>query len=619
MNSSKILLNKNYQIKYLKKQKTSSLTRYNKRGADEVLKLSLHNFFLAKSSSKKNLLESSNDSRNSSNQNIFDNNTKNKKSRNNNGANSLSQSIRKIKLFFPEIKDSVFKEDYASGHIPSRKEHIKFENSMKDQIEKLTLNCEQLQCNQDKLNKQILEIDNNIIDIQCNIDVQLNYNNNSLLAKKSFMKLNGGKVLNHKDMEAEMNLFLIRQEQSMKQKAREYNEEIQKKKSEKQKLIQILDNNNIEIKKLHEKRKKTVEKLYIHYLNILHDGRDTRSEGLSWAIREIFKLNKKVIMSFLPEFLDRSCIQYLFKVAHNTMKTIEIENQIKETKSDFKSTGIIKTTKKNELPDYLTERNCSTKENLEKLKSEFCVSFNKKQCLLKTIENSLPSNSSNIKIGDTFCTNKNMEINKMDKCILSKKFGNKSYSNDRKFNTDNNNKGYEKINGNVYNTIQDKLDENLPFINGDPNDNLIKNLSNEVIYTNKFAKEQYKTYINIPPIIRLKDIDKLNYCNKINFSKKELEKIHDYFTLMKKLNDLRAEKQLLKTTEMNRIFKEFQRNNYAQRFNVDKNTLICALVGEDNLNTELFKQAKKEKQYFEEISKSQLHKQSVYGMLKKKI
>ena len=170
----------------------------------------------------------------------------------------------------------------------------------------------------------------------------------------------------------------------------------------------------------------------------------------------------------------------------------------------------------------------------------------------------------------------------------------------------------------IYRSLTSKVDENLPFINGDPNENLIKNISNEVIYTNKFAKEQYKTYINIPPIIRLKDIDKLNYCNKINFTKEELVKVNDYFSLMRKLNELRAEKQLLRKNEMNRIFKEFQRNNYAQRFNVDKNTLICALIGEDNLNSELFKQAKKEKQYLEEISKSQLHEQSRYGVLKKK-
>ena len=39
----------------------------------------------------------------------------------------------------------------------------------------------------------------------------------------------------------------------------------------------------------------------------------------------------------------------------------------------------------------------------------------------------------------------------------------------------------------------------------------------------------------------------------------------------------------MKTNEMTRIFKEFQRNEYDNWFNVDKTTIMCALKGEDNL------------------------------------
>ena len=64
----------------------------------------------------------------------------------------------------------------------------------------------------------------------------------------------------------------------------------------------------------------------------------------------------------------------------------------------------------------------------------------------------------------------------------------------------------------------------------------------------------------------------------------------------------------MKTNEMTRIFKEFQRNDYENRFNVDKITVISALIGEDNLNSELVKQSKREKKYIEEIMKGRLHK-----------
>ena len=63
----------------------------------------------------------------------------------------------------------------------------------------------------------------------------------------------------------------------------------------------------------------------------------------------------------------------------------------------------------------------------------------------------------------------------------------------------------------------------------------------------------------------------------------------------------------MKTNEMTRIFKEFQRNDYENRFNVDKVTVISALIGEDNLNSELVKQSKREKKYIDAIMKGRLH------------
>ncbi len=57
---------------------------------------------------------------------------------------------------------------------------------------------------------------------------------------------------------------------------------------------------------------------------------------------------------------------------------------------------------------------------------------------------------------------------------------------------------------------------------------------------------------------------------------------------------------------MDRIFKEFQKNNYQKRFQVEKKTVINALIGEDNLQNELFKQAKREKEYIYKMNKIQL-------------
>ena len=144
----------------------------------------------------------------------------------------------------------------------------------------------------------------------------------------------------------------------------------------------------------------------------------------------------------------------------------------------------------------------------------------------------------------------------------------------------------------------------LPYINGDPNS--ITNSNKEVSYTNELLKEDLNE--KIPTKLRVKDMEKI--INKAGYfmNNEEIEKIQNYLSLNKKLNNLRKKKELMKTNEMIRIFKEFQRNDYAQRFNIDKISVISALIGEDNLNSEMVKQSKREKKYIEEIMKGRMHK-----------
>ena len=59
----------------------------------------------------------------------------------------------------------------------------------------------------------------------------------------------------------------------------------------------------------------------------------------------------------------------------------------------------------------------------------------------------------------------------------------------------------------------------------------------------------------------------------------------------------------LRQNEMDRIFNEYLRNNYQSRYNVEKNVVLGALIGEDNINTELNKQLKRTKQYLDQMKK----------------
>ena len=130
------------------------------------------------------------------------------------------------------------------------------------------------------------------------------------------------------------------------------------------------------------------------------------------------------------------------------------------------------------------------------------------------------------------------------------------------------------------------------------------NSKNEI--TNKLIKEELNT--SIPDILRVKDLEKLIMGGGYFLSGEEVKKVKNYLNLNQKLNNLRKKKENMKTEEMTRIFKEFQKNDYEIKFNIDKISVISALIGEDNLNSEMVKQSKREKKYIEEILKGRMHK-----------
>jgi hypothetical protein len=110
--------------------------------------------------------------------------------------------------------------------------------------------------------------------------------------------------------------------------------------------------------------------------------------------------------------------------------------------------------------------------------------------------------------------------------------------------------------------------------------------------------------------------DQNNKSNNSFFKGKEALKSNEYqlfSNLSNELFSLKQEKEKLRLSEMDRIFKEFQKNDYKQRFQIEKKTVISALIGEDNLETELFKQAKREKEYMYKMNKIQLFQNKYQG------
>ena len=145
----------------------------------------------------------------------------------------------------------------------------------------------------------------------------------------------------------------------------------------------------------------------------------------------------------------------------------------------------------------------------------------------------------------------------------------------------------------------------MPFVAGDPN---ALSIGNQDFYKlNKLLKDGQKQTAKIPDVLKIKDYAKITNNSGYFLNSDEVKKVQNYLSLKSQLNNLRKKKEKMKTNEMTRIFKEFQRNDYENRFNVDKVTVISALIGEDNLNSELVKQSKREKKYIDAIMKGRLH------------
>jgi len=577
-------------------KKTSNFIGF-KKDIETVLRLNIHNYPNIKTTQSTNL------------PNIKNMQTPKKKEDSNqasiNEFNTLALSIRKLKTFYPNIKDEVFNENYANGQIPSRTEHINFENNLKASIKILTQKEDELKKKQTDIGNEIKNLDILINDQQLSIDVIMNVDNNNLKLTKIFteqkireMNLEKDKksnYLNSKEFQEQLNLFLLREDYSSKQKAKEIGSELEENKVKKDNKLKELNKVTDSYKKIHDKKKKQIEDLYMHYLVILKDGKDTRNEGLSWIIREIFNLDKKVIISFFPKFLDKQCIQYLFNITHVNMKLTELEKQIKICKNDFKNQGLISHIEKHEN-DMLTERKNISKENLKIIKRRFSQSFNQDKINFEKSRNQGNNTAQNFSM-------KTKIYQKLAKNHKPKKIFNNTAS--------------HKLINSMAKESENKDDQysddedNLPYIDGDPN-NYMGKKGERINYTNTFIKNQLKSTYKIPNIIRLKDFDKMNII-KSSFTPDDIVKVNYFFSLRKKFNKLREEKDMLKTNEMDRIFKEFQKNNYSKRYNVDKMKVISALIGEDNINNELFRQERREKNYFEQISKSQLYTKKIFN------
>ena len=214
-------------------------------------------------------------------------------------------------------------------------------------------------------------------------------------------------------------------------------------------------------------------------------------------------------------------------------------------------------------------------------------------------------NNNNIYLNSMFNITKRQEIKSNSYKINNYKQKNynirNTYNNNSNKFMERNNTSISDLNESVHSKIKIKDHTNLK--NSEINNSTA---SYSINYNNlHIFKEKDKTFSfsnNIPEIIKLSDMqaylkNKKPESKIVNNNAEVL--IDEYTKYTKKQKELKESLDVMRKKEMDRIFNEYLRNNYYQRYKVEKNVVLSALIGEDNINNELNRQIKRAKKYFD--------------------
>ena len=153
-----------------------------------------------------------------------------------------------------------------------------------------------------------------------------------------------------------------------------------------------------------------------------------------------------------------------------------------------------------------------------------------------------------------------------------------------------------------FNITKTRID-NYTKYNKDINDSNLTKYNTINIYGERKKEKLILTDNNIPDVIRLNDLEEyIEQKNSESIIKNyNLGKlIEEYNNLNKQLIEMKKKQEDMKKKEMDRIFNEYLTNNYYQKYGVEKNIVLSALIGEDNINNELNKQIKRARKYFKQ-------------------
>lgn len=298
-----------------------------------------------------------------------------------------------------------------------------------------------------------------------------------------------------------------------------------------------------EIKQINDELINLKNALCNHYHKLLKEGKDTRSEGLVWIIKEMLLLGVNIQMSKLPTFLDENLINYLFKFAIIDSELKKLNDKKSQLKLNFKLRKREKKTKKFKWANKMFKTTFDRFNAFTKLATQ-AVGIVKHPSRLNF---------------EKLSSNKNLNI------VSSKDFNNTGTASQSNRSRPRN--------------------ESVQSINSFKISGFSRNNALEKYVEHQHDNDEKYTLKTVTDYLEKKGTIEKSLVEIMN-------NIEDIDEAEKKLRILLVS---MKRTELERLFKEFITNDYTRRYKVDRQTVVSAIVGEDNTQQELQKMAREEK------------------------
>lgn len=394
----------------------------------------------------------------------------------------------------------------------------------------------------------------------------------------------------------ELDLYIKREKAKLNNKKLIAMEKLSKFNIKRNSILSKYNSCETELHDLKKELNKIKDKLILHYHKLLFEAKDTRSEGLSWIIRALWKLKTNVLLSYLPKFLDKKSIEFLFKYSDKLVEIEQIQKKIQEKKDYLKNFGKqIERLSIKLLKDDMNENNNYNNNDNEKKEKDSDIIYPKRKKRLKThrppsqliLKNmrrkKILMTESPIKALERLLSQSPKKSDKNEKEKTSSDFD------DETFKTS------------LYDTKKSLININSNFDKMKPKNNkIIQNL--EMMLENPNYLDQLTNHLSPTNNLKIVDYENMNNYKIEDIYDSNLVKIfNEHKNLLIKLKEKKVEAEKFVKNELDRIGKCFYIEDYSGKYNTDLKTVVCALIGEDNSKLEVFRLQKEQKEYFRTI------------------